>query len=42
MILVTHEIGLAAALADRAVFFEGGRIVAEGTVEDLADRFEWR
>lgn len=41
MILVTHEIGLAAALADRAVFFEGGRIVAEGTVEDLADRFEW-
>lgn len=41
-ILVTHEIGLAAALADRAVFFENGRIAAEGSVEDLAARFAWR
>lgn len=41
-ILVTHEIGLAAALADRAVFFEGGRIAAEGSVGDLAARFDWR
>ena len=41
-ILVTHEVDFAAALADRAVFFEDGAIVAEGTVSELADRFEWR
>ena len=41
-ILVTHEIGLAAALADRAVFFEGGSVAAEGSVEELAARFDWR
>ncbi len=41
-ILVTHEVGLAEALADRAVFFEEGRIVAEGSVGEIADRFDWR
>lgn len=41
-ILVTHEVGLAAALADRAVFFENGRIIDEGGVEELADKFGWR
>ena len=41
-VLVTHEVALAEALADRAVFFENGRIVAEGSVDEIADRFEWR
>ena len=41
-ILVTHEVSLAEALADRAVFFEKGRIVAEGCVGEIAERFEWR
>lgn len=41
-ILVTHEVGFAEALAGRAVFFEGGRIVAEGTVTEIASRYQWR
>lgn len=41
-ILVTHEVALAEGLADRAVFFEAGRIVAEGGVREIADRFAWR
>lgn len=41
-ILVTHEVQLARALASRAVFFEEGRIVAEGDVSEIADRFDWR
>ena len=41
-VLVTHEVQLASALAGRAVFFEKGRIVAEGGVDELADRFGWR
>ncbi len=41
-ILVTHDVGMAEALASRAVFFDGGRIVAEGTVSEIADRFDWR
>ena len=40
-ILVTHEVGFADALATRAVFFEDGRIVAEGGVREIADRFDW-
>ncbi len=41
-ILVTHEVELAAALADRAVFFEDGQIVADGPVADIASRYHWR
>ena len=41
-VLVTHEVALAEALADRAVFFLGGRIAATGAVSDVADRFDWR
>ncbi len=41
-ILVTHEVALAEGLADRAVFFENGRIVAEGSVAAIAKRFQWR
>lgn len=41
MVLVTHEIALAEALANRAVFFEDGRIVAEGPVREVADRYNW-
>ena len=40
-ILVTHEVGLAEALADRAVFFESGRVAAEGSVSEIASRFSW-
>jgi len=41
-ILVTHDIPLALALADRAVFFEKGRVAAEGSVAELVERYDWR
>jgi cobalt/nickel transport system ATP-binding protein len=40
-ILVTHDVPFARALATRAVFFEQGRIAAEGGVAELARRFQW-
>jgi len=41
-IIVTHDIGFARAIATRAVFFGQGRIIAEGSVEELAVRCDWR
>ncbi len=40
-ILVTHDTLFAAALATRAVFFDKGRIVAEGAVREIVERFSW-
>jgi cobalt/nickel transport system ATP-binding protein len=40
-IIVTHDVAFAAALADRAVFFERGRIVGEGSVQEVVQRFDW-
>jgi cobalt/nickel transport system ATP-binding protein len=40
-ILVTHDTQFARAIATRAVFFEKGRIVASGTVDELATQFAW-
>jgi cobalt/nickel transport system ATP-binding protein len=40
-IVVTHDTAFARALADRAVFFDKGRIIGEGTVEEVIDRFHW-
>jgi cobalt/nickel transport system ATP-binding protein len=40
-ILVTHDVDCARALANRAVFFEKGRIAGEGSVEEVIDRFKW-
>lgn len=40
-ILVTHDVPFAAALANRADFFEKGRIIASGNVNDIARRFAW-
>jgi cobalt/nickel transport system ATP-binding protein len=40
-LLVTHDIAFARALATRAVFFERGRVVGEGSVEDVITRFDW-
>lgn len=41
-ILVTHDAQFAAALAQRAVFFEKGTVAGEGTVEELVWRFHWQ
>ena len=38
MIIVTHEMQFARAVADRMIFIDGGRIVEEGAPEDFFDR----
>ena len=40
-ILVTHDVDCARALANRAIFFEKGKIAGEGSVEEVVDRFHW-
>lgn len=41
-IIVTHDAGFAAAAASRAVFFDRGRIVGDGAVPELVNRFNWK
>ena len=41
IILVTHHADSARALADRAAFFDRGRIIAEGSVAEIVERFQW-
>jgi cobalt/nickel transport system ATP-binding protein len=40
-IVVTHNVPFAQDVCDRAVFFERGKIVAQGRVEDTILRFDW-
>jgi cobalt/nickel transport system ATP-binding protein len=40
-ILVTHDIECARSLANRAVFFEKGKITGEGSVPEVIARFHW-
>ncbi len=40
-ILVTHDAAFARALASRAVFFENGRIVGEGSVDEIVREHGW-
>ncbi len=40
-LIITHDTHFAAALAGRAVFFEKGKLVADGTVEEIVQRFQW-
>ncbi len=40
-LIVTHHTRFAAALATRAVFFEKGKLVADGPVEEIVQRFGW-
>ncbi len=41
-IVVTHDVGLASVLAQRAVFFRQGRVVDEGPVPEVAARQSWQ
>lgn len=41
-IIVTHDVAFARAIANRAVFFQQGRIAGEGSVDELIERFDWR
>ena len=38
MIVVTHEMGFAREVADRVIFMDEGRIIEQGTAEDVFDR----
>ncbi|WP_099871501.1 amino acid ABC transporter ATP-binding protein [Streptococcus suis] len=38
MVVVTHEMGFARAVADRVIFMDGGQIIEEGRPEDIFDR----
>ncbi|PWU03010.1 MAG: cobalt ABC transporter ATP-binding protein [Terriglobia bacterium] len=40
-ILVTHNIPFATALCNRAAFFAGGKIIAEGSIEEIVAGFAW-
>lgn len=40
-ILVTHDAGFARALASRAVFFERGKVIGEGPIGEIVERFHW-
>ena len=40
-IIVTHDVPFARALTRRAVFFEKGRISADGPLEEIVQRFRW-
>jgi cobalt/nickel transport system ATP-binding protein len=40
-LLVTHDVEFARALASRAVFFDHGKVVGEGPVEEIIRRFDW-
>ena len=40
-LIVTHDVQLARALASRAVFFERGKVSANGPVEEISRRFDW-
>lgn len=40
-LLVTHDISFARTVCERAVFFDKGKIVGEGTVDEVAGRFDW-
>jgi ABC-type polar amino acid transport system ATPase subunit len=38
MAVVTHEMGFAKEVADRVVFFDGGRVLEEGSPDEIFDR----
>ena len=41
-LVVTHDVAFARAIATRAVFFDKGKAIDEGTVDELVERFDWR
>jgi cobalt/nickel transport system ATP-binding protein len=40
-LIVTHNAQFARALAGRAIFYQKGRIIAQGPVEEIVGRFNW-
>jgi cobalt/nickel transport system ATP-binding protein len=40
-LIVTHDAAFAAALTQRAVFFEQGRIIEDGPIASIVDKYKW-
>ena len=40
-LIVTHDVMFARALAQRAAFFEKGKLVADGAIDEIVERFQW-
>lgn len=40
-ILITHDVAFARTLASEAVFFQDGKIVARGPVDQIVKQFDW-
>lgn len=40
-VIVSHDLTLGRALATRALFFSGGKIVAQGSFDEIIHRFGW-
>lgn len=40
-IIITHDVHFAETLATRAVFFEHGKLIGQGSVQNVIERFDW-
>jgi cobalt/nickel transport system ATP-binding protein len=40
-LIVTHDVMFARALGRRAAFFERGKLVADGPIDEIVGRFQW-
>ncbi len=41
MVIATHDLPFARALSQRAIFLQGGRIIADGDLEKIVKQFSW-
>lgn len=41
-LIATHDVWFARQVARRALFFEKGRIIADGPIDEVAAQFDWR
>ena len=41
MIIATHDFHFAQALSRRAIFLQGGQIIADGDIESIVKQFAW-
>lgn len=41
-LIATHDVWFARQVARRALFFSKGKIIADGSVDEVAARFDWR
>jgi cobalt/nickel transport system ATP-binding protein len=40
-LIVTHDVTFAASLATRAVFFDKGKLVGDGPIDEIVKKFDW-